>query len=123
MNIDISTDECISLFAIAKEGYVLTTYHPKPEVSQDDRTWLGRFKQFTRDARENRAASEMEQWPEFRVAASDQGYSITAGQQILDSISRSLRAILSVLDETDVHARTGKSKDYYSRLVDQVFGS
>lgn len=123
MNIEISTDECVSLFAIAKEEYVLGTYRPRPEVSQNDRAWLGRFKQFARGAREQRPAAELEQWPEFRISASEQGYSIAVSQEVLDSISRSIRAILSVLDETDVHTRTGESKDYYQRLVDRVFGS
>ena len=123
MKIELSQDECKNLFDVAKEEYVLNMYRPRPDISEHDRTWLRRFKNFAEVARTGEPADAIEQWTEFRVLSSESGYSLILTSSVADALDRAIRMLLEVLDETDVRSRTGFSREYYRSLVDRLFRS
>lgn len=121
-DIELSGDDFADLFAIVKEEYILDKYLPKPEIDQRDRRWLTRFKQVARQIRSGRPDAELERWPELQIARTATGFLVAVNAESAGALQRGVTAILSAFDETDVHARTGRSKSEYESLVQRVFG-
>lgn len=59
----------------------------------------------------------------IRVRRSENGYAVELTETASHAIAHALGEIMRLLDETETHARTGRTKGYYQDLLAQTFGT
>lgn len=121
--IELDQEACKALASLAKEQYILDMYVPRPQIDESEKAVFQHFRAFVRAARRNAEEVDLGQAEGMRVRRSENGYAVELTEAASNAIAHVLGEIVRLLDETETHARTGRTKGYYQSLLAQTFGA
>jgi hypothetical protein len=123
ISIELDQDACKAFASLAKEQYILDTYVPRPQIAESEKAVFQHFRAFVRAARRNPEEVGLDRADAMRVRRSENGYVVELTETASHAIAHVLSEIMRLLDETETHARTGRTKGYYQGLLAQTFGA
>jgi hypothetical protein len=120
--IELDQEACKAFAALAKEQYILDTYVPRPQIDESEKAVFRHFRAFVKAARRNAEEVDLDQSEAIRARRSENGYAVELTDAASHAVTHVLSEIMRLLDETEMHARTGRTKGYYQGLLARTFG-
>jgi CTP-dependent riboflavin kinase len=123
ISIELDNEACKAFASLAKEHYILDTYVPRPEVGESEKAVFQQFRTFVRAAKRNAGEADLGQSEAVRARRSENGYAVDLTDAASQAVTHVFSEIMRLLDETEMHARTGRTKGYYQDLLTRTFGA